>query len=76
MSNYRDDMNDTLVIGDVTWAGLRSVAESTVRVSDKVMFGLPMLVVDSAILGDQVFDRTRRVVDERVRVADAVIGWC
>jgi hypothetical protein len=74
MSKYRDDMNDTLVIGDVTWAGLRSVAESTVYVSDKVMFGLPMLLVDSAAMGDQVFDRTRRVVDERVRVADAVIG--
>lgn len=74
MSNYRDDVNEIAVMGDATWAGLRTIAESTIFLSDQVLFGLAMLVADGAILSDQVADRIGRVVNEHVIVGDAVLG--
>jgi hypothetical protein len=74
MSSYRDDVNDTVVMGDATWAGLSTIGESTVRMSDAALFGLAMLVVDAAVLGDQVYDRTLCIVDEALSASDTVLG--
>ena len=72
MSNYRDDVNDTAVASDSTWVRIRSIAESTARGRDVLLFGLSMLIVDGATAADTIIDRVRTVAIETAVGSDEV----
>ena len=74
MSSYRDDMNDTAVVSDQVLMRLRSVAESTVRVSSIILSALAMLVTDAAVAHDHVDDRVvAAIASDEVTVGATVL---
>lgn len=70
MSNYRDDVNDTAVATDSTWVRIRSIAESTARGRDVLLYGLLSLVVETAVASEHYQDRTRALLTETAQVSD------
>lgn len=54
MSDYRDDSQDTAIIGDETWLGLRNlVIEDSAKIVATVAFGLFVGISDSAAITDE-----------------------
>lgn len=75
MSSYRDDMNDTAVISDLLLSKLRDAAETTVRISAAVLFGLSVSIGDGAAISDEVIDASRNApVTDSARIWDEVIA--
>ena len=70
MSNYRDDVNDTAVASDSTWMRMRTIAESTARVRDVLLFGLIALTVEAATASDSFTDKTTIFLTETAHVSD------
>lgn len=74
MSNYRDDSNDTAVIGDETWLGLSAIAEDTAMIAAALIFGLGVMHADTATASDQVLDRAHHVVIDSAVAHDQAMG--
>lgn len=74
MSNYRDDMNDTLRLQDGAASKLRSLGESTMRLSDGVVHQLQTLTEDGITLSGVFADSTTIVRGDGVALGDAVFG--
>lgn len=70
MSNYRDDVNDTAVASDTLWVRTRTIAESTARVRDVLLFGLVALTVETAAASDGVTDKTTSFLTETAHVSE------
>lgn len=70
MSNYRDDVNDTAVARDTLLTRTRTIAESTARVRDVLLFGLVALTVETAAASDGVADKTTSFLTESARVSE------
>ena len=70
MSNYRDDVNDTAVASDTLWTRTRTIAESTARVRDVLLFGLVALTVEAASASDSVTDKTTSFLTETAHVSE------
>lgn len=70
MSNYRDDVNDTAVASDTLWVRTRTIAESTARVRDVLLFGLVALTVEAASASDSVTDKTTSFLTETAHVSE------
>lgn len=74
MSNYRDDMNDTLRLQGDAVSKLRDTGESTVRLVDGVVHQLQTLTEDSVALSDVCTDRATVVRSDGVALGDEVFG--
>lgn len=74
MSNYRDDTQETAVASSDTWVGLRTITESTARITGTVIFGLMVMHHDQATASDEVFDRAAHVVTETAVVSGEFAG--
>ena len=70
MSNYRDDVNDTAVASDTLWVRARTIAESTARVRDVLLFGLVALTVETAAASDSFTDKTTSLLTETAHVSE------
>lgn len=73
MSSYRDDMNDTAVVGDATWMGLRAIAEGTARASSAILSAVLVLHMGTAVAGDGVVDRVRPTTSEQAQAQDVIL---
>lgn len=61
MSDYRDDSNDTAVIGDETWLGLKNfLVEEFATISAVALVTIGTLVTDTAQAGDETWVETTR----------------
>ena len=74
MSNYRDDTQETIVIGDSLWSGSRAVADDVVRITAAVVFGMGAVTADALTISDEVLDRRIHVVSESVAISDGAPG--
>lgn len=74
MSNYRDDMNDTLRLQGDAVSKLRSLGESTMRLSDGVEHRLQTLTEDGMTLSGAFTDSTTIVRSDGVALGDEVFG--
>jgi len=77
MSDYRDDSNDTAVIGSETWLALKGfVAEEFAKISSLAIITIGTLLSDSALAGDETFDATRRssFLFEAAQISDETWG--
>ena len=74
MSNYRDDMNDTLRLQGATVSKLHDTGESTVRLRDDVVHQLQTLTDDSVALSGVFTDRATIARSDGVALGDAVFG--
>ena len=74
MSNYRDDTQETMVIGDVLLARFRVIAEDAARITASVIFGMGATITDAAAISDEVIDRRVHVVSESMQIADETFG--
>lgn len=73
MASYRDDTNEIAVARDSTWAGIKSIAESTARMRDVLLLGLGLMTVETAIGSDSVHDRLHTLLIERGRGSDQLM---
>lgn len=74
MSNYRDDMNDTLRLQGDAVSKLRDLGESTTRLRDGVEHRLQTLTEDGVALSGAFTDRATIVRSDGVALGDAVFG--
>ena len=74
MSNYRDDMNDTLRLQGDAVSKLRGLGESTMRLRDGVEHRLQTLTEDGVALSDAFTDSTTIVRGDGVALGDEVFG--
>ena len=74
MSNYRDDMNDTLRLQGDAVSKLRSLGESTMRLRDGVEHRLQTLTEDGVTLSGVFTDRATTVQGDGVALGDEVFG--
>ncbi len=74
MSNYRDDMNDTLRLQGDAVSKLRSLGESTMRLRDAAVHQLQTLTEDDVFLSGVFADSTTIVRGDGVALGDAVFG--
>ena len=74
MSNYRDDTQETIVIGDSLWSGSRAVADDVVRITAAVVFGMGAVTANALTISDEVLDRRIHVVSESVAISDGATG--
>ena len=74
MSNYRDDMNDTLRLQGDAVSKLRSLGESTMRLSDGAEHRLQTLTEDGVALSGVFTDSTTIVRGDGVALGDEVFG--
>lgn len=74
MSNYRDDMNDTLRLQGDAVSKLHGLGESTLRLSDGVAHQLQTLTEDGVALSDAFTDRATTVQGDGVALGDVVFG--
>lgn len=74
MSNYRDDTQETAVASSSTWLGLKTITESTAKISGTFLFGLMVTHCDVATASDEVIDRASHIVQESASVSDEVLG--
>ena len=74
MSNYRDDTQETMVIGDALLTGSRGVAEDVMRITAAVVFAMGAMAADALTISDEVIDRRVHLVTELVSVGDAAPG--
>lgn len=74
MSNYRDDTQETAVASSDTWVGLRTITESTAKITSTLLFGLMVMHHDQATASDEVFDRAAHVVTETAVVSGEFSG--
>lgn len=72
MSNYRDDMQDTAVVSDSTWLGLKSVVEDTAKIAALLIFGLGVLHTDTATASDLVIDSASHLTVDSATAGDMV----
>lgn len=72
MSRYRDDIQDTAVASDSTWAGIKSIVEETAKVVATLIVGIGVLHFDSAAASDEVIDRSSHVIIERAVASEQV----
>lgn len=73
MNSYRDDNQDTAIASDSTFGGLRSAVDEVLRVSDKLLFGIAIVLSSSAIASDEVIDSSAYSFVDTAIVADEVI---
>ena len=74
MSNYRDDMNDTLRLQGDAVSKLRGLGESTMRLRDAAVHRLQTLTEDGVALSDAFTDSTTIVRGDGVALGDEVFG--
>ena len=74
MSNYRDDMNDTLRLQGDAVSKLHSLGESTMRLRDGVEHRIQTLTEDGVALSGVFTDRTTAVQGDGVALGDEVFG--
>ena len=74
MSNYRDDTQETIVIGDSLWSGFSAVADDVARIAAAVVFGMGAVTADALTISDEVLDRRIHVVSESVAISDGALG--
>ena len=74
MSNYRDDTQETIVIGDSLLSGFRAVTDDVVRITAAVVFGMGAMTADALTISDEVLDRRIHVVSESVAISDGAPG--
>ena len=74
MSNYRDDMNDTLRLHGDAVSKLRGLGESTMRLRDGVVHQLQTLTEDGVALSGVFTDSTTIVRGDGVALGDEVFG--
>ena len=74
MSNYRDDMNDTLRLQGDAVSKLHGLGESTMRLRDGVEHRLQTLTEDGVTLSDAFTDRATTVQGDGVALGDVVFG--
>lgn len=67
---YRDDVNEIGFGSDSTWAGLRSIAESTARGRDALFHRLHLLTTESAQVAEQITERLIALNTEAARVGE------
>jgi len=72
MSNYRDDTQETAVASSSVWMGLKTITESTAKITSTVLFGLMVTHYDQATASDEVIDRAAHMVTETALVSDEV----
>ncbi len=74
MSNYQDDVQDTLTISETIFTGLQSVTTELGHILDAVIFVVMTVTAESATLSDALFDQRSNTIYETVSIADSVIG--
>ena len=77
MSNYRDDSNDTAVISDESWLGLKNfIVEDLAKISAVALVTIGTLTTDTATAGDETWDVVTRSghVVEAAQVSDETWG--
>lgn len=73
MSSYRDDVNEIAVASDSTWTRVKTIAESTARVRDVLLFGLVLVLNEHAVARDVVIDKVSHVTVEHALGSDQVM---
>ena len=77
MSDYRDDSNDTAVISDETWLGLKHfIVEDFAKISAVALVTIGTLVTDTATAGDETWGAVTRSsqVVEAAQASDETWG--
>ena len=77
MSNYRDDSNDTAVISDESWLGLKGfIVEDFAKISAVALITIATLTTDTATAGDETWGAVTRSsqVVEAVQASDETWG--
>lgn len=70
MSNYRDDVNETLVLKDAPRAGQRSRPEDTVRFADATRYALRGVPKDTIVFAETWREAVGRRQDEALELGD------
>lgn len=71
MSNaYRDDTQETAVIIDSTWVGVKTLVTEMAKASAIALFGLAVVVTDTATASDDVFGSTHINVSDVAIISD------
>ena len=70
MSNYRDDVNETLVLEDAPRAGQRSRPEDTVRFADATQYALRGVPKDTIVLTETWREAVGRRQDDALELGD------
>ena len=74
MSNYRDDTNETAVVSETVWAGIKSFAEDTAQIAAVVLFGLAALYSDSVSVSETITDAQMIVQDDFALASEEATG--
>jgi len=77
MSNYRDDSNDTAVIGEESWLGLKGfIVEDFAKISAVALVTIGTLTTDTATASDETWGAVTRSsqVVETVQASDETWG--
>lgn len=72
MSNYRDDIQDTAIITDKTWIGLKSIVDDVFRVSATLAITIGVTHHDAAALVDTTYSQTHYGIVEQAKGSDEV----
>lgn len=71
MSNYRDDVQETLFISDFSFAKVRSGDADQMRITDTVISKIINRLDDSLVISDQVINATLLLLEEQVQISDS-----
>jgi hypothetical protein len=74
MSNYQDDVQETLTAAESVFMGLQSVTSELGHILDTVIFVVMTLTAESAVISDALIDQRSNAIYETVSIADSVIG--
>ncbi|MFH7764604.1 hypothetical protein [Acinetobacter sp. BSP-28] len=71
MSNYRDDVQETLFISDFSFAKVRSGDADQMRITDTVISKIINRLDDSLVISDQAINATLLLLEDRVQISDS-----
>ena len=75
MSSYRDDLNDTAIVSETIWAGIKGLAEDTAQIAATLLFGLAVLHSDAAAVSEELIDSRMIVQDDFALASEETLGW-
>lgn len=74
MSNYRDDIQETVIAGNSTFGRMKTLAVEIAKISSQLLTAILISHSDVAIASDQVTDSRYQVVYETAKISDTILG--
>jgi hypothetical protein len=74
MSSYRDDSQDTAIISDTTWVGLKALIVDTAKIVTGLSVAIAVIHTDSVVASDEVFERQSTITHEVLTIDDEALS--